>query len=65
MNSIKGVVSWFKKQLTEINEVHTEITWQEALDNAVLNIHEIKDIESDEGREQMKHILDGLRYKQL
>ena len=41
---MKAVVSWFKKQMTEINEVHTEITWQEALDNAVLKIHEISDI---------------------
>lgn len=44
MNPLKGVVSWFKKQISEINEVHADITWQEALDNAVLNIHEIKDI---------------------
>jgi hypothetical protein len=59
-----GVVSWFKKQMTEIHEVHTEITWQEALDNAVLRIHEIKDIESDQGKKDLKDILDGLKFRQ-
>ena len=53
MKSFKGVVSWFKKQMSEISEVHTEITWQEALDNAVLAIDEIKDIEADAGKQAL------------
>jgi hypothetical protein len=50
MNAISNLIKWFSRQMTEIDEVHTEITWQEALDDAVMRIHEIKDIESDRGR---------------
>jgi len=61
MKSLKGVMSWVKKQMTEISEVHTEITWQEALDNAVLKIHEIKDIESEIGKRQLNAVIEGLK----
>ena len=64
MKSFKGVVSWMKKQMTEISEVHTEITWQEALDNAVLKIHEIKDIESDSGKRELTAVIDSLKFQQ-
>ncbi len=55
-------MSWVKKQMTEISEVHTEITWQEALDNAVLKIHEIKDIESETGKRQLGAVIEGLKF---
>ena len=57
-------MSWFQKQMTEISEVHTEITWQEALDNAVLKIHEIKDIESETGKRQLGAVIEGLKFQQ-
>jgi hypothetical protein len=50
--------------MTEISEVHTEITWQEALDNAVLKIHEIKDIESEAGKRQLNAVIEGLKFQQ-
>ena len=62
MKSFRGVMSGVKKQMTEIIEVHTEITWQEALDNAVLKIHEIKDIESETGKRQLGAVIEGLKF---
>ena len=61
MKSIKGVMSWFSKQISELNEVREEIGWQEDLDTAVQKIHEIPDIETDIGKKKLTKILKNLK----
>jgi hypothetical protein len=60
----KNAMTWVRKQIAEISEVHTEITWEEALDDAVLKIHNIDDIESKKGKAQLTKILDALKGAQ-
>ena len=61
MKSIKGVMSWFSKQISELNEVREEIGWQEDLDTAVQKINEIPDIETDIGKKKLTKILEDLK----
>ena len=41
------------------------MSWEEALDSAIYKISQLKDLESDYGKEQLGIILDQLKLDQL
>ena len=50
--------------MTEVEETTTELTWEDALDDAVMSINGISDIESEDGQAQLKEIIERLKWHQ-
>ena len=56
-----GISNWFNRQIATIETAHAEISWEESLDNAILQINAIKDVETDEGQERLSKIIKELK----
>ena len=59
-----AIASFFNRQLNNLERAHSEVSWEEALDNAVMQIDQLKDIESEKGKKKLEKILEELRQVQ-
>ena len=48
-----AISNFFSRQITQLNRAHAEVSWEEALDSAIYKISQLKDLESDHGKEQL------------
>lgn len=56
-----GITSWFSRQVQSLEAAHAEVSWEEALDTAIMKINKIEDIESDYGKEQLAKVVTQLK----
>ena len=47
---VQALSKWLNRQIASIETAHTEVSWEESLDNAIQQINSIKDVESDAGQ---------------
>ena len=60
-----AISRWFQGQTNTLDRQHAKVSWEEALDNAVHKISQLKDVESERGRELLGKIIDELKLVQF
>ena len=60
-----AISRWFQGQTNTLDRRHARVSWEEALDHAVHQISQLRDVESEPGRERLAKIIDQLKLVQL
>ena len=60
-----AISNWFSTQTNKLDKAHANISWEEALDNAIYKISLLKSVESDTGKDKLALILDELKLIQF
>ena len=62
---LSAITGYFMRQFTYLEKANAEATWDEALDLAIYKISQLRDIESENGKQELGLILDELKLAQL
>jgi len=62
---LSAISNFFQRmKLTNLERAHAQVSWEEALDEAVLKINELKDVDSAFGKLKLAEIISELKEAQ-
>ena len=59
-----GINTWFSKKFNQFDQAHNQISWEEALDTAIQDISDLKDLDTDKNKNALNDIISRLQIEQ-
>lgn len=63
--NITSIYGYFNNEFTTVSESYKETCWQQAVDNAIEAIHQIKNLENEKGRSSLIDIITELKAQEV